>query len=127
MKSERIRLGVRYARILAAFGIWIGTGAAAFLLAAGQWFFGSLLVFGSVVMVVMTIDGRRLKERVYTKFDLITQGIVLVVPVVSIAFFVVVLGRNILNAVLPYVLLYLLGLVVVLALAINELRRGLRE
>ena len=126
-KGRGLRLSVRYARLLAMFVVWAGAGIAVLMFSAQQWFFGGLLTMICVASAAMAIDGRLLKERVHTKFDLITQWLAMVSPVVFVSALLVALGRTLLRSLVPYAQIYILGIMVVLVLAFVELRKGARE
>ncbi|HLC03965.1 MAG TPA: hypothetical protein VJK02_13075 [Anaerolineales bacterium] len=126
MQKSGLRLSARYARILVIFVIWAGFGASLFMVVAGQGVFGGILLVLTFAAIAIAIDGRTLKERTYSTFDLLTQWLALLFPVLTISLMAIALGRNLLSTVLPFVLVYLLGIVVVLVMAFVELRKGVR-
>ncbi|HLC06427.1 MAG TPA: hypothetical protein VJK02_25625 [Anaerolineales bacterium] len=125
-KGRGVRLSARYARILAVFVIWAGSGVAILMFAVHQWFFGGLLGLICLVTAGIAVDGRLLKERVHTSFDLFSQWLAMVLPVISISALLIALGRTLLISILPYILVYLLGNVVLVVLAFVEIRKAIK-
>lgn len=126
-KGQGVRLSARYSRILAVFVIWAGFGIAILMFATQQWFFGLLLTLICLAAAAIAIDGRLLKERVHSKFDLITQWLAMISPIVVASMLLIALGPSLLRPVVPYVLSYVFGIVVVLVFAYVELRKGVRD
>lgn len=125
MEKRGLRVRARYPRILATFGAWVAFGAAFLLIATDQTVFGGILVVGGLAAIVLAIEGSRMKERVYTRFDLLTQWVILTLPFAFVILLLVLIGLFF-RPYLGYILFYLAGLVVLAALAARELRRGER-
>ena len=126
MEKQGLRVSARYSKILAIFSAWVAFGAAAALTTSKQTFLvGFLIVVGSVA-IVLAVDGRRMLERVHTRLDLVLQAIMLGLPIAFIVLLILILGGSLLRPFLGYIIAYLAGLAVLAALAVRELRRGVR-
>ncbi|MCH8876796.1 MAG: hypothetical protein IIA89_08215 [Chloroflexi bacterium] len=126
MDKNGRRLGTRYPKLLVAFAAWGAIGVAIVLIISKQAICGTVMIGGSIAAIALAIDGRLMKERVYTKADLLTQWLVLPLPLLTVGILMVTLGRSVLGPYLAYVFLYWVVLAGVLAAAALELRRGVK-
>ena len=125
MEKHGLRVSARYPRMLAAFGAWAAFGAAFLLIATDQAVFGGILVVGGLAAIVLAIEGSRMRERVYTRLDMLAQWAILILPF-GFVILLLVLTVMFYRPYLGYLLFYLAGLLVPAALAARELRRGER-
>ena len=109
--------------MLAAFGAWIGIGASALLLVSEQWFLGIVLSGLTAGIVAIGIRGSRMSERIYQKWDLRLQWLILIMPVVFVALAIALLGRFI-APIVGYFIAYFLVLLLLAVFAGRELLRG---
>lgn len=63
----------------------------------------------------------------YTKFDVVSHWVAMVLPLPTMVVRTIDLGRTLLSRVLPYFPICLLGIVVVLVMAFSELQKAIRE
>ncbi len=70
----------RFSRLYGAAGVWAVAGGGILTLTSGQILFGSLLIASALVLLVLIVTGRILKERDYTGTDILF----LFVPIVGI-------------------------------------------
>ncbi len=126
MDKKGIRIGSRYPRLLLAFAAWGAIGGAFLLIVTTQAICGIVLMSGGIAAVVLAIDGRYVKERVYSRLDLATQWIVLPLPLITLAVLIIVLGGSVLGPYLAFALVYWIVLAAILVAAALELRRGER-
>jgi len=120
MKDQGVRLSERYTRLLAAFGVWLGMGAALLLLGSGQWVLGIILSALTAVLIVVGIRGSRMSEKTFMRRDLRLQGLTLAIPVGFIGLLILLLGRFF-TPLVGYAIGYYLVLLVIAALAGREL------
>ena len=120
MKDQGVRLSERYTRLLAAFGVWLGLGAALLLLGSGQWILGIILSALTAVLIVVGIRGSRMSEKTFTRRDLRLQWFTLAIPVGFIGLSILLLGRFFAPLV-GYAIGYYLVLLVIAAFAGREL------
>ena len=123
MEQHGIRLNERYPRIVAAFGAWIGIGAALLLFGTEQWLLGFILSGLTVVIIVVGIRRSRMSERVYRRSELFIQWLFLILPVGFVAILILLLGRFI-TPLLGYLIGYFLVLLVIAVFAGRELLSG---
>ena len=123
MEEQGIRLHKRYPQILAAFGAWIGIGAALLLFGTEQWIFGIILSGLTVALIVIGIRGSRMSERIYRRSELLMQWLFLVFPVGFVALLILLLGRFI-TPLLGYLIGYFLVLLAIAVVAGRELLSG---
>lgn len=126
MEKQGLRVSARYSKILAIFSAWVAFGAAAGLVTSKQAFLGAFLIVVGLVAIVLAVDGSRMPERVHTRLDLVLQSIMLGLPIAFMIMLIVVIGGSLLRPFLGYIVAYLTGLVVLAALAVRELRRGVK-
>jgi len=76
----------RFSRLYGAAGVWAVAGGGILTLTSGQFLFGSVLIAFSLILLVLIATGRILKERDYTRTDMLflffpTVGFVLIAAV----------------------------------------------
>ncbi len=120
MKDQGVRLSERYTRLLAAFGAWLGMGAALLLLGSGQWVLGIILSALTAVLIVVGIRGSRMSEKTFMRRDLRLQWLTLAIPVGFIGLLILLLARFF-TPLVGYAIGYFLVLLVIAALAGREL------
>ena len=72
--SSVVRLPRRFAVLYGIMGLWGVLGGGALLLAARQPLLGGILISGGMGIAIILIDGRLVRERAYTRADLISLG-----------------------------------------------------
>lgn len=122
MDEQRFHLTERYPRLLAAFGAWIGVGAALLLLGSEQTILGIVLSILTAGIIVVGFRGSRMSERTYRRLDLRLQWISLILPVGFVGLLILMLGRFIVPL-LGYLIGYFLVLLMLAVFAGRELLR----
>ena len=117
--AQSYHLTRRFSKLYGAAGVWGIAGGGALTLASGQILFGSLLIAGALILLLLIATGRVLKERDYTGSDLVflflPMGGVLLIALI----YYLIFPRS-------YLLIaYAVGFFVLSILAVNEARHSI--
>lgn len=112
--GQSYHLSRKFARIYGATGVWAVAGGGILTLTSGQILLGGFLIAAALVLLVLIVSGRLLKERDYTGTDLFF----LFVPMVG-----VVLMAGIYLIVFPWSYWLFIYLAVLIALSVWSILR----